>query len=342
MRRRRRNSGGFDTNLDSLQDTITNVIGFLVLVLAVVGVNIGDAPIGDIPSQAELERQSRDLRAKAEELRARLLGLLDDTSQRKADIAALEAGRPDTGELDRRMSELLAALERTRSEIGAGTAREVSLKDQVRDLEQEAAARPAKPTEEIPDIRVEERYAAGTSQARPDWMDMEVLDFVCRQGMVSPALKDTLVDSAFSNAFRRATGKTLDQANDLETWQKAETYFSRNTVGAAGIHIHVYLAQESGGIRPGLQYDFADPFLGERVADLQGQGSEVQRLLGRVYSPSKCWVRFRVWDDSFEVYREARRVASALGYRVGWLPYDQEEQLRFGSGTGSGDGDGPN
>lgn len=336
MRRRRRHAGGFDTNLDSLQDTITNVIGFLVLVLAVVGVNIGDTAPPPPQTSGELEQQSRDIRAKAEELRARLLGLLNDITAQKADIASLEAGRNTTDELDQRMSDLLAELERSRSEISANTATVQSLEEKIRGLEHDAESKPARQTEEIPDIRVEERWDPGSNEPRPDWMDKKVLVFACRQGMVVvPALDDSLLDQALLGGIRRATGMDPAKVKGLESWQKVRSYFDSNNIGNDAVNIRILFFQGTDGITLGYEYVFAEGLRGDRPADLRSSNSQLRRLLADTYSPTRRWVRFSVWDDSFEAYREARLLAASLGYQVGWLPYARDERLRYGGGGGS-------
>ena len=47
----------------------------------------------------------------------------------------------------------------------------------------------------------------------------------------------------------------------------------------------------------------------------------------RARSPDRDFIRFQVWNDSFEVYLEARQVIEAAGFRAGWQAREKDEQL---------------
>ncbi len=47
----------------------------------------------------------------------------------------------------------------------------------------------------------------------------------------------------------------------------------------------------------------------------------------RARSPDRDFIRFQVWNDSFEVYLEARQVIEAAGFRAGWQPREKDEEL---------------
>ena len=59
---------------------------------------------------------------------------------------------------------------------------------------------------------------------------------------------------------------------------------------------------------------------GETVAMLQAPESDFREALMH-YAPGRRFARFYVWEDSFEVYLEARRIAEAAGFAAGWKPY---------------------
>ena len=44
-------------------------------------------------------------------------------------------------------------------------------------------------------------------------------------------------------------------------------------------------------------------------------------------SPERDFIRFQVWNDSFEVYLEARQVIEAAGFRAGWKARKKDEEL---------------
>jgi len=47
----------------------------------------------------------------------------------------------------------------------------------------------------------------------------------------------------------------------------------------------------------------------------------------RARSPDRDFIRFQVWNDSFEVYLEARQVIEAAGFRAGWQAREKDEEL---------------
>ena len=44
-------------------------------------------------------------------------------------------------------------------------------------------------------------------------------------------------------------------------------------------------------------------------------------------SPESDFVRFQVWNDSFETYLAARQSVEAAGLRAGWKGYAEDEEL---------------
>ena len=56
-------------------------------------------------------------------------------------------------------------------------------------------------------------------------------------------------------------------------------------------------------------------------------GSEFEQLL-KSLNPEKQYIYFIVRDDSFGVFRNARRIARRHGFRVGWMPIRKDAALR--------------
>ena len=46
------------------------------------------------------------------------------------------------------------------------------------------------------------------------------------------------------------------------------------------------------------------------------------------YNPRRIYFRFFVWDDSFEVYLEARKIATEAGFSAGWVALAEHEPIR--------------
>jgi hypothetical protein len=68
------------------------------------------------------------------------------------------------------------------------------------------------------------------------------------------------------------------------------------------------------------------PEQGEGLFELRA-GAPALRARLRDGSPSRQFVRFYVWADSFETYLEARYIAESLGYDVGWMAVDAADEV---------------
>jgi hypothetical protein len=69
---------------------------------------------------------------------------------------------------------------------------------------------------------------------------------------------------------------------------------------------------------------------GEKQDVLENNNSAFQTVLHRV-SFEKHYFVFLVHDDSFEVFRKARKLADAVGFDVGWEYIGDGEPIQFGS-----------
>ena len=49
----------------------------------------------------------------------------------------------------------------------------------------------------------------------------------------------------------------------------------------------------------------------------------------RARSPDRDFIRFQVWNDSFEIYLEARQIIEAAGFRAGWQAHEKDEELEL-------------
>lgn len=83
-------------------------------------------------------------------------------------------------------------------------------------------------------------------------------------------------------------------------------------------------------------YEPRRPEWGETIAALHGPKSEYTDLLGSL-DPKEHFVFFIVRNDSFEVFRAARRMARQRGLATGWHPHPVGEPLRFQPGGAAGD-----
>jgi hypothetical protein len=67
---------------------------------------------------------------------------------------------------------------------------------------------------------------------------------------------------------------------------------------------------------------------GETIQQLKAASSGFRRALAKL-SPRTHYLYFVVREDSFKVFREARRIAHAAGFSTGWDPLKRKEAITF-------------
>lgn len=79
-------------------------------------------------------------------------------------------------------------------------------------------------------------------------------------------------------------------------------------------------------------YTLRDDARGESMVDIVSEESKVRRMLATMGSESFAY--FVVHDDSFDMFKKVRELASQEGVGIGWHPVEGAEPLRLSS-TGS-------
>ncbi len=302
MARRRRS--GVNQSLDSLLDTMANVVGILILVLLASMIHFGDAVervregIGGKPSPEQMwqtEQAVESGRARLEELEREWRGLAERA--RDAELA-LAGGRVPASQLEERA----AVLEGLEADLAAarGELARVSVV-----LEETRATKPQRDRiVRLPDPR-----------PPPDGA-LEILYF-CRYGRIIPVNRDDIF-AALERGWRDAVGAEpweLDLA--FRDHDVVVDHFARHYVGRQPLRWRV----ELGGPRSlEARLTWSDREAGELASELRRPESAFRRHLSRLDRRYQ-WVRFYVWGDSYDVYLEARRIADEAGFAAGWRPF---------------------
>jgi hypothetical protein len=83
----------------------------------------------------------------------------------------------------------------------------------------------------------------------------------------------------------------------------------------------------------GIKITIQDRSKGESISQINESYSNFRLALNR-YSPSDKFVFFYVWNDSFASYIKARAIAESKGYAVGWMVFKEGESLVKGTANG--------
>jgi hypothetical protein len=323
---------GEGQNLDSLLDTMANVTGILVVLMAVMQISVGDAMErlrDDLLDRPGLSREALDAaQAEAETLRAALAPLVgeretleasrrdrrDELSALRSQIADLEAEVAAARTRPRNQAEAqkqVEAAEGRALDLEQALARERSA---VTALEREIASLPAVGSARdarLPDAR---RAPPGASP----------IIYACRHGRVTRLDAHDLVSTLDAAVWRasRATNPNSLSTNPLLRAQVVE-FFATRDVGDANLRWRVY--EEGDHLVGHLEWRGTE--FGESEAQIAARTSEFRTELG-LLNRQRSALQFLVWDDSFEVYQAARKLADRAGFASGWDPFDSDAPLR--------------
>lgn len=310
---------------NALLDTMTNVVGLLVMVLAVVYLGTGDAfrrveKLKPVPRETMAARVARAQRQDAEADRE--LASLDDQwrvlQQRLAarevaaaapslDLPSLPDVPPGAGganqgtdrQLEQKYQFLLAdtsALERLAQE----------LRKQL--LLQAPVPMPKVTIARVPD-------------PTPAPVDATPLVFACRYGHVLPMDFDALSKTLRAGIAAASPRAAIEPAD----FSRVSRYFDDNVIGIKPFRWRLQASTQVGGadthVRRDLVavLDWTDRMAGDGIDDIQRPSSTFRHIIERA-SKSKSYGKFYVWGDSFPEYTVARDVLEAQNIPAGWTP----------------------
>jgi len=315
-------------NLDSLLDTMANVTGILVVMLAVTQISMGDAMVRlreMLSQRPELTRESLErVEREAAALRAELAPLADARDD-------LEGRR----EAERRRAAALAGEnERLRAEVAAARAADpAALREEIRSTARrtgglEAALAGARAELSAFEERLETlesrplRREARLPDPRPPPPGATEITVLCRYGRCAKVDANALVSRLWTGV-ERALGEPR-YALDLSLLSTSErirlrSHFERIPIGTSGLRWRI---TEGPRGQPAAELVWSRETLGETGDRIAQPESDFRRELRRT-SPARAFFRFLVWQDSFEDYLAARRHADEAGFAAGWIPFEQ-------------------
>lgn len=322
---------GIPDNLDPLVDTLSNVVGILVMVVALAQIQVGDA-VDRLLSQESREAAAAAAAEATASTTAPTAGLL---SERWTEVDRLRQALLDRGgesfeesieaaemALDR-VAELPAGGDRGSSD--ASEARGVAslavrLAEKRAALEQarlalEQRATHAESLQRVPRELVARLPDPEILTGREQWM-------LCRYGRCFLADRPKLV-----GAGEQAIGRILIHHLDARSVREDEyemlaKYLRKKDVGD-GPFVWRFVTRPEPLAR--LVWKSRD---GGIEASRLERSPELQQWL-RSRDPERDFIRFHVWSDSFETYLEARRVVEAAGFRAGWKAYEADSELEL-------------
>lgn len=293
MARRKSAAGAGEVSLDSLLDTMANVVGILVLLLIVVQVSVGGALEriwGDVekPTPAQLEAAQEQWRLVSQEL-----------EQKQARWQAL--GMPARGDDDEeKLARARARLDELELAIAAA-------KGELTRVAVELEDGGSKPFETERVVRLPD--------PRPPPRDATEVNYFCRYGHMNSA-DFAQIFGALRQGFAEATGaQPWDREVPVSELPRLASFFASRRIGHGVYRWDV--RPDANNMRLEFILRWADPQAGLTVKDLEEPHSRYALRL-QTLDPDDHYLLFYVWSDSFDLYLQARRIAEEAGFRVGW------------------------
>jgi hypothetical protein len=332
--------------MDSMLDTLTNVVGILLIVLVTVQLSSQEAASRIAAAVQQLEPGAAErLAEEAAEARA---------AADRAEVALerqLAAAKQDPAKELARLEAEAARAEKTATESAAraaGIEREKSEKSAAARAAAEAAGRKAaaeRAKAEADVKQVEQRRQAVVAELsktekpipppakevrlpdpRPAPANAKDLRVLCREGRLW-VIDPTAVQA---QVLKRATfiirQKKLDPDGDnwLTDGAALATEFNKEPVRADDCKVTMAVSGDAFTLALARMPGSGQP-VEQSVKPLGDLGKALRR-----FTPADHYVRFFVWPDGFEAYLEARAVAAEREFAAGWEPMGSPDEYRMG------------
>lgn len=341
MARRRSTTSATGGNLDSMLDTLTNVVGILVIVLVAVQLSSQEAASRiaeqlekiDPQEVAQLEaaaaQAKQEVGAAAEALRDQRqavtnpraeLSKLEATLQIEQDLAREAAAKAT--ELEKKQAAELAAAKKSAELAAAEKAKRAAERNAV----EERLAKLRKELENLPLLNAPPAKEVRLPDPRPAPAGVKEFHVLCREGRIWLVDIPALQEKAQKRADFVVRSKKLDP--DGDTWlQDGKTFldeFNETPVREGGFELKLEILNDR-WTRLALTRTKGG---GESGTDAIKASGDYARTLRRL-KPDTHVLRFFVWPDSFEEYLKIRELAGERGYAAGWEPMTSPDEYRI-------------
>lgn len=324
-----------DGSLDSLLDTMTNVVGILVIVLVVTQLGVKQAVkrIGEMVDP-EVVAETQEELERANERREELLALVKSAVTPTVEDPEDELRRLEEQikEMQRKLAELEQELKARSEQNEEQTATLEMLKKREEELRAKLEAALARKSElealleETPPIDPEgddpEAKVVNLPNPRPAPKGAAPAMVHCRGEKLYllnlAEIRKTAQQQAEQIVSSRRLNRNPEEGIDPE---KFVTAFNAKKIVTDYFRVGMTVRN---GRQPWLVFERRED-RGHPISALRRRSSMYQRAL-QTLDPSKFYIQFLVWPDSFEIYLEARNIAAENGLLAGWSPETRPDE----------------
>lgn len=325
---RRAKGGDDEEGLDSLLDTMFNVVGILIIVLVVVQLGMQESvqqiaasmrvdPAALEQIIAELEKANKDkekLETNLQELNPEedleeLIKRLQSESTAKEAVLKSQQGelqkaliaQKDAQEMQKKAAESKEQREKLSGELASAIEKIASL---------EATLDDTPPRQQLP------AKVVNLPDPRPAPEGIKELIFIAANNQLYPLVINDLRDSARKRAEYQAERGIRKYVDDPAKGIDAEKFvkdFNERPLQDDFFRAEMFATGRDPRLRLEIKGD------GFKIPEIQNPRSRFNKLLTTV-NPNQFYFRFFVLPDSYEAYVETRYVTDKLGYLSGWEP----------------------
>ncbi len=325
-----------EEGLDSLLDTMFNVVGILIIVLVVVQLGMQESVkqiansmqidplaleqlIKDLEEaqkdKLKVEKDLKDLNPDEQDLEMLIQRLQSESTAKEAILKSQQ------GELQKAIIAQKDALEMAKKADENKEKRE-KLSDELNSALEEIAKLEAT----LDDTPERAQLAAKTvtlPDPRPAPEGIKEASFLLMNNQVYPIVDEPVRAAAKKRAEYQAERGLRKYVKDPKEGIDAEKFvedFNERPMSDDWFRMEMYAA----GRDPRLRFKPKED-AGFKIEEIQSPRSRFRRLLSTV-DPSKFYFKFIVMPDSYEAYVETRHVTDGMGYLAGWTPVNSDWQ----------------
>ena len=322
---RRKNGNEDEGAMDSLLDTMTNVVGILVIVLVVTQLGVGDA-VSRITESIKVDPEEFEAKKnKLVSLEQTQVRLKSDFAQLKKDVNQDEAKiNLELEQLKKRHSrELLDLANLKKKNLSVETVVEQAKSEKIKRTEIEAKIKNAltevaslkAKLDQTPEREVLPGREMRLPDPRPAPPGLIPFRFICYSNRIYP-FNDFVTLQTIANEKAKGLKSRLriDPIKGIDPDRFIKD-FSRAPIRNKNVELAVTKHPDG---RPRISFTPLERG-GASVRDIDRKGTRFNKDLAALDS-SRYYLEFWVCGDSYDVYMSARAKAEALDFAVGWLP----------------------
>jgi hypothetical protein len=316
---------GLPDNLDPLVDTLSNVVGILVIVVILTQIQVGDAIDRLMAVDAAAAPAAEASLSDVEATQSELIRRLDELEKRRAHVLA-RAGDDLEESAAAAVSALavLAALPPTQGPEAEPIAPDSGPLHAELEARREALEAAESALAQREDYAAELRQVPRELVARlpdPDILTGQEQWILVRHGRVYLADRATLIDLG-EKAIGRILVHNDRRAVRPDEYETLAHYLRKRDVGE-GNFLWRFVTKPN----PRARLEWRSLDTGIEASRLESSRALRSWLAAR--DPSRDFISFQVWNDSFETYLEARRIVESAGFRAGWKAYGEDQEIEL-------------